>query len=117
VLSRARTPPFAGGDRYVAEVDDGRMRQPQRRTNFTTGDTSPTVEETAVADSGPDSASVAAGSPAGSAAQLAEYNYEHFRAKHLLADVWRSVKGEGVKPGSEAPDFELRSTEPRSTVE
>jgi cytochrome oxidase Cu insertion factor (SCO1/SenC/PrrC family) len=63
-----------------------------------------------VTGSGPNSASVGAGSPAGSAAQLAEYNYEHFRSKHLLADIWRSVNGEGVQPGSEAPDFELQST-------
>jgi hypothetical protein len=40
-----------------------------------------------------ESTSIGAGSPAGSEAQLAEYNYEHFRPKHLLADVWRSVKG------------------------
>ncbi len=58
-----------------------------------------------------DSTSLGAGSPAGSAAQLAEYNYEHFRPKHLLADVWRSVRGAGLQPGSEAPDFELESTD------
>jgi hypothetical protein len=45
-----------------------------------------------------DSTSVGKGSPAGSEAQLAEYNYEHVRPKHLLADVWRSVKGEGCSP-------------------
>jgi hypothetical protein len=58
-----------------------------------------------------ESTSIGAGTPAGSEAQLAEYNYEHFRPKHLLADVWRSVKGEGLKPGSQAPDFDLESTE------
>jgi cytochrome oxidase Cu insertion factor (SCO1/SenC/PrrC family) len=69
------------------------------------------VEETAVGKSRRDSTSVGAGSPAGTEAQLAEYNYEHFRPKHLLADVWRSAKGEGLQPGSEAPDFELESTD------
>jgi cytochrome oxidase Cu insertion factor (SCO1/SenC/PrrC family) len=58
-----------------------------------------------------DSTSVGVGGPAGSEAQLAEYNYEHFRPKHLLADVWRSAKSAGLQPGSEAPDFELESTE------
>ncbi|MBA4115143.1 MAG: redoxin domain-containing protein [Rubrobacter sp.] len=43
--------------------------------------------------------------------QLRKYNYEHFWLKHLLADLWRTVRGEGVQPGSEAPDFELESTE------
>jgi hypothetical protein len=58
-----------------------------------------------------DSTSVGATSPAGSEAQLAEYNYEHFRPKHLLADVWRSVRSDGLRPGSQAPDFELEATE------
>lgn len=43
--------------------------------------------------------------------QLREYNYEHFRSRHLLEDLWRTVRGEGIQPGSEAPDFELESTE------
>ena len=64
-----------------------------------------------MAESRRDSTSLGAGSLAGSAVQLAEYNYEHFRPKHLLADLWRSVKGEGLQPGSEAPDFELQSTD------
>jgi hypothetical protein len=64
-----------------------------------------------VAKGNRESTSIGAGSPAGSEAQLAEYNYEHFRPKHLLADVWRSVKGDGLKPGSQAPDFDLESTE------
>ena len=50
-------------------------------------------------------------SPQGSQRQLSEYNYEHFRPKHLLADLWRSARGEGLQPGSEAPDFELETTE------
>lgn len=47
----------------------------------------------------------------GSPEQLREYNYEHFQTKHLLADLGRSMRGEGVQPGQEAPDFELESTE------
>jgi hypothetical protein len=69
------------------------------------------IEEEGVAKEKRDSTSVGKGSPAGSEAQLAEYNYEHFRPKHLLADVWRSVKGKGLQPGGPAPDFELESTD------
>ncbi len=58
-----------------------------------------------------DSTSIGVGSPAGSEVQLSEYNYEHFRPKHLLADVWRSMRGDGLKPGTQAPGFELESTE------
>jgi len=43
--------------------------------------------------------------------QLRKYNYTHFWAKHLFADLWRTARGEGVRPGSEAPDFELETTE------
>ena len=37
----------------------------------------------------------------------AEYNYEHFRTKHLLQDARRTLRKEGVLPGQTAPDFEL----------
>lgn len=40
-----------------------------------------------------------------------EYNYEHFRARHFLADVKRALDGYGVQPGTLAPDFELQDTE------
>lgn len=43
--------------------------------------------------------------------ELQRYNYEHFWLKHLLADLWRTARGEGVQPGASAPDFELESTE------
>ena len=43
--------------------------------------------------------------------ELRRYNYEHFWLKHLLADLWRTARGEGVRPSSEAPDFELETTE------
>lgn len=59
----------------------------------------------------PDSTSLGTLSPRGREEQLREYNYEHFWPKHLFADLWRSLRGEGLHPGSEAPDFELESTE------
>lgn len=42
---------------------------------------------------------------------LHEYNYSHFKTKHVLADIARSFKGEGIRPGQEALDFELESTD------
>ncbi len=59
----------------------------------------------------PDSTSLGALSPRERQRQLSEYNYEHFWPKHLYADLWRSLRGEGLQPGSEAQDFELESTE------
>ena len=59
----------------------------------------------------PDLTSLGAPSPLGSRQQLNEYNYEHFRPKHLLADIWKTVRGEGLQPGAWAPDFELETTE------
>ena len=47
----------------------------------------------------------------GNQQQLVEYNYEHFRPKHLLADLWKTIRGEGLQPGTLASDFELESTE------
>ncbi len=38
---------------------------------------------------------------------LDEYNFEHFRAKHLLSDAKATVEERGIKPGEMAPDFEL----------
>ena len=53
------------------------------------------------------------GSPSllGNQRQLGEYNYEHFRPKHLLADLWKTLRGEGLQPGAQAPDFEMETTE------
>ncbi len=42
---------------------------------------------------------------------LRAYNYEHFWLKHFLADIGRTFRGAGVRPGSPAPDFDLVSTE------
>ncbi len=45
------------------------------------------------------------------AKQLRKYNYEHFWLKHFLADIWRTIKGAGVRPGWKAPEFEMPSTD------
>lgn len=36
-----------------------------------------------------------------------QYNYAHFRAKHLLQDAKRTAAKHGIRPGELAPDFEL----------
>ncbi len=36
-----------------------------------------------------------------------EYNFEHFRAKHLLFDIQGTLADRGIPPGTEAPDFTL----------
>ena len=38
---------------------------------------------------------------------LGEYNYTHFRTKHLLQDAQRTIQKQGILPGEIAPDFEL----------
>jgi hypothetical protein len=48
---------------------------------------------------------------AGTEEQLKQYNYEHFWLKHFLADVVRSARGAGLRPGAAAPDFELEATD------
>lgn len=42
---------------------------------------------------------------------LEEYNYEHFRTKHFVADLVKTARGVGVRPGQEAPDFALAATD------
>ncbi len=59
----------------------------------------------------PDLTSLGAQSPLGNRRQLYEYNYEHFRPKHLLADLWKTLRGEGLQPGAQAPDIEKETTE------
>jgi hypothetical protein len=39
-----------------------------------------------------------------------DYNFRHFRLRHMAAELLRTVRPEGVLPGREAPDFELEST-------
>jgi hypothetical protein len=36
-----------------------------------------------------------------------EYNFEHFRMKHLLMDAKATAECRGIEPGRLAPDFEL----------
>lgn len=36
-----------------------------------------------------------------------EYNFAHFRTKHLLSDAKATFAGRGIAPGEFAPDFEL----------
>lgn len=38
---------------------------------------------------------------------LDEYNFEHFRTKHLLMDAKATITKQGIPPGTLAPDFEL----------
>jgi len=40
-------------------------------------------------------------------ASVPEYNYQHFRTRHLLSDVQGTVAARGVPPGEMAPEFEL----------
>jgi cytochrome oxidase Cu insertion factor (SCO1/SenC/PrrC family) len=40
-----------------------------------------------------------------------EYNYERYQAKHLLMNLWWTLRGRGIQSGQLAPDFELLSTE------
>ena len=37
----------------------------------------------------------------------AEYNFDHFRTRHLLYDVSGTIAERGIAPGERAPDFEL----------
>ena len=39
-----------------------------------------------------------------------EYNYAHYRPKHLLMNLWWTLRGRGIQPGQLAPDFALPST-------
>ena len=41
------------------------------------------------------------------AEQPADYNFAHFRTKHLAQDGRRTIEGEGITPGELAPGFEL----------
>ena len=36
-----------------------------------------------------------------------DYNFEHFRTRHLLMDVEGTLKVRGIQPGEVAPDFDL----------
>jgi peroxiredoxin len=36
-----------------------------------------------------------------------EYNFRHFRTKHLLSDMQATLEKRGLAPGAMAPDFAL----------
>ncbi|HTE19057.1 MAG TPA: hypothetical protein VK689_11840 [Armatimonadota bacterium] len=36
-----------------------------------------------------------------------DYNFAHFRTRHLLYDVTGTLERRGIQPGETAPDFEL----------
>jgi hypothetical protein len=36
-----------------------------------------------------------------------DYNFAHFRPKHFLIDVRRTIDAAGIQPGERAPDFEM----------
>ncbi len=38
---------------------------------------------------------------------LGRYNFEHFGARDLVADLARTINRAGIRPGEEAPDFEV----------
>jgi hypothetical protein len=54
---------------------------------------------------------------AGRSAELVEwldpaddFNFRHFRMRHMAAELLRTARCDGVLPGTEAPDFELDTT-------
>lgn len=36
-----------------------------------------------------------------------DYNFHHFRGKHLLLDALGTIRSKGIQPGEIAPDFTL----------
>ena len=36
-----------------------------------------------------------------------DYNFQHFRTKHLLSDMQATLEQRGLPPGAAAPEFEL----------
>lgn len=39
-----------------------------------------------------------------------DFNFRHFRMRHMAAELIRTFNGSGMHPGGEAPDFELETT-------
>ncbi len=39
-----------------------------------------------------------------------DYNFRHFRMRHMAAELLRTLRCDGVRPGRQAPDFDLEST-------
>jgi hypothetical protein len=42
-----------------------------------------------------------------------DYNFRHFRMRHMAAELLRTYRRSGVPLGSEAPDFDLEATDGR----
>lgn len=42
---------------------------------------------------------------------LDEYNFKHFRTKHIVADAIGTIRRSGVQPGEPASDFTLPRAE------
>ena len=40
-----------------------------------------------------------------------DFNFRHFRPRHMAAELLRTVRADGVRPGNEAPDFDLDTTD------
>src|SRR5687767_10523804 len=40
-----------------------------------------------------------------------EYNFEHFRTRHLVFDARATLEQRGIPPGEPAPDFERQTTD------
>jgi hypothetical protein len=40
-----------------------------------------------------------------------DFNFRHFRPRHMAAELLRTARTDGVLPGSEAPDFDLETTD------
>lgn len=41
---------------------------------------------------------------------LSDFNFRHFRMRHMAAELIRTQRCDGVLPGQQAPDFELATT-------
>jgi hypothetical protein len=40
-----------------------------------------------------------------------DYNFRHYRLRHLIAELLRTARADGVPPGVVAPDFDLETTD------
>lgn len=40
-----------------------------------------------------------------------DFNFRHFRPRHMAAELLRTARADGVLPGNEAPDFDLETTD------
>jgi hypothetical protein len=40
-----------------------------------------------------------------------DFNFRHFRMRHMAAELLRTARCDGVLPGDEAPDFDLATAQ------